>query len=185
MDFYPYNHDHLELRDGVHAVLRQPTMGHLCGYTSIPSAKLPKEWHGNYDGPGLQYLAVHGGITYCETQGAYVVFGFDCAHHGDDQVEELGDPKYILELAKQMHDQILALAEKYSRWRDLDFEGRCALIDEVRGAAKTPVEFGFGAMIGMMAGGRGIKDAEGEETNPFMKIAPATFDACHITNKDE
>jgi hypothetical protein len=111
---------------------------HLCGYVILPKNSVPKDWWGSYDAPGLNSLAIHGNITYCELEGVpdqeniskryrdaianfyaewekdkgsdpmqyiekkmaikkayvadlsvspegFVVFGFDCNHHGDAQ----------------------------------------------------------------------------------------------------
>jgi len=38
----------------------------LCGYVVLPKKDLPPEWWGNYDAVGLQQLAIHGGLTFCE-----------------------------------------------------------------------------------------------------------------------
>jgi len=70
---YPFKHEGLVLQDGNKAVL---SVRHMCGYVTLPADKVPKEWHGHYDADGLQYLAIHGGITYCEVGG-----GDEAARH--------------------------------------------------------------------------------------------------------
>lgn len=42
----------------------------FCGYTTIPKKDIPKDWWGNYEAPGLQQLAIHKGLTFCEISGA-------------------------------------------------------------------------------------------------------------------
>jgi hypothetical protein len=68
MHFYPYNHENVVLRDGDLVVLRN-RMGALCGYCAFAPDEVPKEWHANYDADALQYLAIHGGLTYGEVHG--------------------------------------------------------------------------------------------------------------------
>ena len=67
-NFYPFNHKDICLIDNNKAVLRTET-GHLCGYVAIPSDQAPDSWHGNYGADALQYLSIHGGLTYCEVHG--------------------------------------------------------------------------------------------------------------------
>lgn len=65
---YPFQHEATVLVEGHLAVLVNNQGAH-CGYTSIPADEVPREWHGNYDADGLQYLSIHGGITYCDVGG--------------------------------------------------------------------------------------------------------------------
>lgn len=65
---YPFSSDHLVLADGNKAVVGTP-FGHLCGYVAIPADQVPAHWHGNYYADALQYLSVHGGLTYCQVGG--------------------------------------------------------------------------------------------------------------------
>jgi len=68
-NFYPFNHEHCELVKDNKAVL-QVIYGsgnsHLCGYVALKKEQVPKEWWRNYDADALQYLNIHGGITYCQ-----------------------------------------------------------------------------------------------------------------------
>lgn len=70
---YPFRHPGVILRNSLKVVLTTDgygfSAGHLCGYAAFPADQIPKEWHGNYHADGLQYLAIHGGITYCEVGG--------------------------------------------------------------------------------------------------------------------
>ena len=36
------------------------------GYVTFPAKNIPKDWWGNYSAGALQYLNIHGGITFCE-----------------------------------------------------------------------------------------------------------------------
>jgi hypothetical protein len=201
MNFYPYNHNNIVATEGDLCVLSNAS-GRLCGYCSFAADELPKEWHGDYSADGLQYLSVHGGITYCEVAGdndeerykvaraahdaipqpdgslplderlkvlgsrrqafrdalptvpySHVVFGFDCAHYRDDEDPSLSDPQHVLELARQMRQQIAAHAKTITEWREANRDSRLSMIDSIRATADTPVELGFGGLIGALAGG--------------------------------
>ena len=41
----------------------------MCGYVVLPKAQVPKDWCINYGANGLNRLAIHGNITYCEVHG--------------------------------------------------------------------------------------------------------------------
>jgi len=43
---------------------------YLCGYVTLPKSKVPKDWWGNTNAPGLNRLAIYGNITYCEIEDA-------------------------------------------------------------------------------------------------------------------
>lgn len=65
--------------------LIHPDLGHWCGYIAVPEGH---PWFGK-DDEGMDFPAVHGGITYtsdhkphCEPDGLWWI-GFDCAHLDD------------------------------------------------------------------------------------------------------
>ena len=128
---------------------------HLCGYCSIPKNEIPGEWQGDYDADALQYLKIHGGITYCHVDGEMVVFGFDCAHAGDEGRLDLKDPKIVLEHAITMEKMIRAYAARIDEWRSASKEKRCEIIDEIN-KMSTETDLGFGAMIDLLCGGEKI-----------------------------
>lgn len=67
MNFYPFNHKDVALVKDNKAVLN--CRGHhLCGYVAFPVDRIPKEWYGDYNADALQYLSVHGGLTFCEVE---------------------------------------------------------------------------------------------------------------------
>lgn len=155
-NYYPFTHAGLVAVDDDCAVRRVDlgTRSHLCGYVALPLTSVPAEWHGNYDADALQYLAVHGGLTYAEKENDAAVFGFDCAHAGDDHDPELRDPVHVMALARQMKQQILAYAERIDEWRAANRERRTEITQEIIDSAARPVDIGFGGMIDMLAGGR-------------------------------
>lgn len=196
-DFYPFNHAGLVLADGNKAVL-SVRGGHLCGYVALPADSVPAEWHGNYDADALQFLDIHGGLTFCDVSGGdeelrainerlakekadadsnvmnrevmerwkfrreaaleaakntpytHVVFGFDCAHAGDDERPELSNPDFVMDLTRRMEDQLLAFAAVITEWRAAGREQRIKMIETIRG--DNPGQIGFGGLISMLGG---------------------------------
>jgi hypothetical protein len=157
---YPYRHKDTVARRGDLIVVRNENLGHLCGYCAFRDEELPVALRGNYDAPGLQFLAIHGGPTYAESSDGYSVFGFDCMHAGDDEKPELRDPGHVLKLAEQMREQIAAFAARHEEWQAADREGRCAILDEIRAEATIPTEFGLGGMIGILCGAPELGQSE-------------------------
>lgn len=151
--FYPFIYKGLVLEDKNRAVIKTD-MGHYCGYVVINKTKIPKKWNGDYDADALQYLNIHGGITYCEIEKNYVVFGLDCMHLDDDTNPKMKDPKYVMKLTEQMEQQILDYAKNYKKWKKYGKKRRIALIESIRKKGKIKSELGFGAMIGVISGGK-------------------------------
>jgi hypothetical protein len=127
---------------------------HLCGYTRIPREKTPDSWRGNYDADALQFLSVHGGLTYAEDDGDYCIFGFDCAHAGDENRPELKDAVHVLSLAKSMRQQLDLFAAKRDEWLLADRDLRVRIIEEIRAADTQKHELGLGAMISAWGGAK-------------------------------
>lgn len=127
---------------------------YLCGYCAIPKAEVPKEWHGDYDADGLGFLNVHGGITYCQMNGADVVFGFDCGHLHDEEDSRLRDPAYVLGLAVKMAAQIRGHAAHIQEWRAANRSKRAEMLDELVASSGAVESLGFGAMIALLGGAK-------------------------------
>lgn len=153
LDFYPFNNAERLLVEDNKVVLVTP-LGHFCGYVAIPAKELPAGWGGNYNADCLQYLKVHGGITYASVEGEYFVFGFDCAHAGDDENDNLQDPKYVMLLTKQMEQQLRLLAERIlnGEFRKYGRAQKAKILDEIRDQGSLDVNRGLGHMIGMLSG---------------------------------
>lgn len=77
----------------------------LNGYVAIKKESLPK----NFDAESK--IEVHGGITFQQKFGKFMVFGFDCAHAGDEDNKKLKDPRNVYAEIIKMEDQLI----KYSR----------------------------------------------------------------------
>jgi hypothetical protein len=125
---------------------------HLCGYTAFEKTQIPAAWLGNEGADALQYLDVHGGITYADADDDYAIFGFDCAHAGDADRVEFSDHVFVLTLAKRMRQQMEEYAKRIEEWRSADRAGRIRIIEEIRGNSSEGL--GFGALIDAIGGGR-------------------------------
>ncbi len=69
-------------------------MGHRCGYVAVPFAPGLAQGDYSYD-PILDDVDVHGGVTYANRVGDWVVYGFDCAHVGDARDTKLLSVEYM------------------------------------------------------------------------------------------
>ena len=162
-DFYPWNDENLVLSKDNKAVWKHPRFGHLCGYVALRKEQIPEEWWGNYYADALQYLNIHGGITYCEVEGNYVVFGFDCAHLDDDKLPALQNPEFVMKLTEQMEQQLLEYAKRIKEWRQSDRKRRIEIIDEIRNTAEIKMDLGFGAILDMLVGGEAFGEVKNND----------------------
>ena len=129
------------------------------GYVALHKRNVPKKWWGDYNADALQYLVVHGGFTYCEKAGNYIVFGFDCAHSGDDTDMQLRSADYVMKLTEQMEEQLLAYKKVIKVWRNSGKRKRINMMQKIVDSAKIKERLGFGAMIDVLAGGIDFKEA--------------------------
>ena len=86
-------------------VKRHPQSGHLNGYINVPTDITEEKFN------TIENFS-HGGITYDEQEGDYLVLGFDCAHYSDmipyytiySSDDHYRDLKYVLNTLKDMAD---------------------------------------------------------------------------------
>lgn len=81
--------------------------GNYNGYVRFP--KRPVQEKG-YDGI-LTYVPVHGGITYAEEDDKGMVYGFDCAHFGDEDNPKLNDLQWMRAECRRLARGILIAAD--------------------------------------------------------------------------
>ena len=70
MKFYPFTSDRLvwsENRKGVIQGDGYPTGKYYCGYVAFDASQVPDELRRGMRNP-MEYLAIHGGITYCRQE---------------------------------------------------------------------------------------------------------------------
>jgi len=165
-DFYPFNFMGA-LIEGNKVVLRTTKRlpGHYCGYVAFPKKSVPPEWHGNHDADGLQYLNIHGGLTYASVEGDWVIFGFDCAHAGDDKKPKLQKINHVMKLTKQMESQLKEYLKVLVEWRKASRKKRIEMMDVIRAKGKMESAQGLGIMIGLLSGGTefGPEEWKGEK----------------------
>jgi len=141
-NYYPFNFKGAIAKDN--KVILKTRMGHYCGYVQIPEALLPKHWIESqpiYRADNIELLNVHGGVTYSRKEGSMVVFGFDCAHSGDETNEKLKDEEYLFSLCEVMEQQILAHAKKIAKYQSYKSkEKRIKHIEAIRKTAKIGSE---------------------------------------------
>lgn len=239
-DFYPFTYPHekwvyknrcvikVERKlppglppDVASAMRKLMSESHLNGYVTLPKSKVPKDWWGNTDAPGLNRLAIHGNITYCEiedvphqeryfeeykealdkhykrwenkigkggldqanlymkekiaikkayidklsqTEVGYVVFGFDCNHHGDAQNPAVHDVNHVMMLTEQMENQLLLFADRYQEYIDAENTPatteivQTTIIREIRRQAELKTQMGLGGMLDILMGKTPIDD---------------------------
>ena len=163
LEFYPFNSSNMVLREDNMAIVRHDSLGHLCGYVAFPAKDIPKKWHGTYNADALQYLNIHGGLTFAKKPNDdWVVFGFDCAHSGDEDNASLKDPEYVMDLTRQMEQQLIDYAAIIKKWRKANRGKRMEMVDEIRDKGKHSEEIGFGALLGALWGATEFGDEEEE-----------------------
>jgi len=141
---------------GVRFHLVKHPAGHYCGYCVFPE-RLVKE---QGDSGLLTYVPVHGGITYAEeTEEGRMVYGFDCAHAGDECDPRCTDELWLTHETETMAGAILIAAkheEAYLQAGNNDAKAAAirAFLDETVEVLERDlvVTDNFGAMINLVFG---------------------------------
>lgn len=136
-NFYPFNHENcIWNEDNKAIILRTPYLdipenkrpmfnpilwqNYYCGYVLYHKSQMPTEWfNSDRQIDLLDMLGIHGGISYKDVHGDYLVFGFDCNHAFDSENPKLQDKNYIIELINQMEQQINLHIKKLLEFRKL------------------------------------------------------------------
>lgn len=133
--------------DGHECWITQGPTGGLNGYVRFE--KRPVRESG-CDGI-LNYVPVHGGITYADEDENGMVYGFDTAHCNSDQYP-LHDPSWIKDQIKVMLDGIKKASEVEETYLlATSNEEKAKLVDAVLSIAPD-AELGFGATINLFSG---------------------------------
>ena len=129
---------------------------HHCGYCRFPERPTAEE---GYNGI-LTYAPVHGGLTYAEQdEDGSMVYGFDCAHSGDDSRPELRDLDWLTAECEKMATAIKAAVSVEEGYLLSETEEEKAVVissyHEALGQEGIDFELtdNFGAMINSMFGG--------------------------------
>jgi len=141
-------------KDGLrYSLTRHDTMGHFCGYARFPKRPTVEKGYGGI----LSYAPVHGGITYAHQDDDGMVYGFDCAHAGDEQDPLVKDPVWARAECERMGIAIQEAAKVEAEYlrNDGNNEARAALLDDYVArmtSAGCDEGFNFGKAIRVMSG---------------------------------
>ena len=95
-----------QYKDVVCYLLKHP-MGHYCGYARFSERPVK---HSGCDGI-MDYIPVHGGITFTNNDEAGYVYGFDCAHYNDENNPLTHDLDWLKGQCHTMADAIKCIVE--------------------------------------------------------------------------
>jgi hypothetical protein len=100
---------------GLTFVVNETTLGpdhrHYCGYVRFPKRPLKEK---GYKGI-VRFVPVHGGVTFAEKdRDGSMVYGFDCAHNGDDERPECKDLEWLKAETERLGVS-LAIASRYEK----------------------------------------------------------------------
>lgn len=129
------------------------TGGHYCGYCQFAKRPVIEQ---DYNGI-LTYVPVHGGITYAKEQpDGSMIYGFDCAHWGDDNDARCISKEWLTAECERMALGIQVAAkyeERYLLAREL--ADKAAIIDEMHAELDglgSGYELSTGAILNLPAG---------------------------------
>ena len=145
-------------KEGVTYSIVQHTsfMTHYCGYCRFATRPVKEQ---GYDG-FLAYVPAHGGITYAkQSEDGSMVYGFDCAHAGDEDNPNVTDMVWLRTECEKMAAGILAASPYEKRYLlAADNETKAAIIDEYHEhmereyEARFDLQDNFGAMLRALSG---------------------------------
>lgn len=97
------NH-HPEQVKMIFANLKMTCRDWCCGYLTLPLSMVPEKYQNsdNYYMP-----QPHGGVTYCEIHGDYIVFGYDFAHAGDEDNPTSEDMEAVMRLTEEWEKELM------------------------------------------------------------------------------
>ena len=134
-------------------LVRQDTMGYYhCGYVRFTKKPVKED---SYNGI-LTYVPVHGGITYAHWSDYGMVYGFDCAHSGDENNPDVRAISWLTDQCHLMADGIALAAEFEDRYllATGDNAERAAIVTEFHEklGAEDDMTNNFGAMLNVLCG---------------------------------
>lgn len=99
----------------------------------------------------LDYVPVHGGITYADEDNNGIVYGFDTAHAGQEGLP-VRDMKWTRKQIRVMYAGILRAKKVEAKYlKALTNKGKTPHIVYVFGRKRSLKDLGFGAMINLMS----------------------------------
>jgi len=139
--------------EDVECYLVLQSSGYYCGYVRFPTRPVQEE---DYEGI-LTYVPVHGGITYASNQAEEgMVYGFDCAHSGDEYNTTMLDTEWLTAECEAMARAIKVAAVYEQEYLNAKGDNkRCAeILDSYQETLGRDLDVSdnFGAMINLMTG---------------------------------
>lgn len=125
----------------------------LCGYVRFPTRPVAEDgYHGILD-----YVPVHGGITYAHEDAEGMVYGFDCGHADDDEDPRMQDVSWVKGEAERLGMAIREAAKIESDYlrNDGNNDARAAILDEYRArmtASGCDEGFNMGVSLRLLSG---------------------------------
>jgi len=130
-------------------------MNHYCGYARFPARPVKEPGYGGI----MRFVPVHGGLTYAEEdKDGSMVYGFDCAHCGDEGRPETRDIGWLRQECERMVKVIKAAVPVEERYLLAGTsEERAAVLDKYHERMREEgicfeLEGNLGAMIALMCG---------------------------------
>lgn len=128
------------------SIVLNERLGHYCGYVRFAANPFAR---GGPVEAFLDYVPVHGGITYHNGN----VFGYDCGHCDDKSNPDLRDIEWLTKHTEAFADALIAAKPVELRYRRLRTnKSKATLLDEYRDKYGASVEMGFGAILRGLSG---------------------------------
>jgi len=135
------------------SIVRHSSLGYFCGYARFSERPLREQ---GYDGI-LRYAPVHGGLTYAEeSEDGSMVYGFDCAHAGDEERPETRDRAWLRTECERMVRAIRAAIPFEERYLlGATNQEKAVVLDEYHAVLREQgIDFdlqnNFGAMLALL-----------------------------------
>ncbi|HZF24008.1 MAG TPA: hypothetical protein VE030_11160 [Burkholderiales bacterium] len=127
----------------------------LNGYVAFPKRHAPKLPTNSYGGI-LQYIPVHGGVTYAVKDSYMAVWGFDTLHCDSGEVPR-ADRAWILGQCRLLHTGLLIAAKLWPEWRKASQARRTEMADWMLqlvddGRVGLTGRLNLGSMLDLMRG---------------------------------
>lgn len=135
-------------------IVQNPDFGHYCGYARFASKPLKTKGYWGI----VTYAPVHGGVTYAEARDdGSIVYGFDCAHRGDQSNPLLWDLDYLTNECEAMALSLVKAAEFEEEYETASSDKVVDVINRYHASlGKYDVRFdlsdNFGAIINFLFG---------------------------------
>lgn len=126
----------------------------LNGYVAYPKRHAPRLPQGT--GNIVQYIPVHGGVTYACKDSFMAVWGFDTMHAGSEE-HPRSDRDWIRAHCWLLYRGLMLAEQLWPEFRRASQERRAELVEQLLALVEEralPDKLGFQALMGLVLGGR-------------------------------